>query len=93
MSFEEIAILIFVVIAIIAIVIGLIKKTLWLCIVGAIIAALFFILQPENLKTAATQITAVFDGSVDPLKRDDDFDVILEENSAANDRFDDLGLN
>ena len=69
-------------IAIIAIIvffiIGLMKKTLWMCVVAAIIAGICFFTQPDRLESFKNTVTSVFDGGVEPLK-DTRYDDIVNE--------------
>lgn len=85
-------------IAIIAIalfvVIGLIKRTLWLCIVGVVIAAFLGISQPGIIDPAVEFVSSFFGGAVDPMKDKDYIDMVGEDNfTTPNNRFDDISEN
>ena len=73
---SDILITIAIVAIVVLLVIGLIKKTLWMCIIAAVIAAVCFVTQPGKLADFKESVVDMFDGSIEPLKGDDYSDII-----------------
>ena len=66
------------IVAIIFIIIGLIKKTLWICIVATIIAAFLGISSPESISQFKDNIVSTFNQVIEPLK-DGDYSNIIND--------------
>lgn len=72
-------------------VVGLIKKLMWLCIVGGVIAAILGFTQPDVMKDMTESVSSFFGGSVDPMKDEDYEDMIGEDAQIPNQGFGDIG--
>lgn len=59
-------------VVVVALAIGLLKKTLWLCIVAIILAGGLMITQPNNLDAIKDSVSSFFDGAIDPFKTEDE---------------------
>lgn len=79
-------------IAVVFIVIGLIKKTLSMCIIAFVIAAILGVTTPESVTVIKDKIISVFDGAIEPFKDNDYSDLIGEDifNNQGN-SFEDIG--
>ena len=79
-------------IAVICIVLGLIKRTFWLCVVAGVLAAILGFSQPEVIANVQESVFSFFDGAIDPMKDDDYMDMVGEENTIPNKGFGDIGM-
>ena len=65
-------------VAIVLLVMGLIKKVLWMCVIPIILFAALFVLQPKFLEPAKDFVVEKTGGAVDQI--DGNYEDILEEN-------------
>ena len=57
--------------AVIALVWGLLKRTVWLCVVSLVLGGFLTITRPETWETITSSVTQFFDGAIDPFKTED----------------------
>ena len=65
--------------ALVAIIVGLLKKTLWICIMGLVLGATFILTQPYAVDAMKDGVNNVFDGAIDPMKDNDYSDMIGQD--------------
>jgi hypothetical protein len=70
-------------VAIIFLVIGLMKRTVWLCVVAAILAIGVGLTQPDVVEKISTSITSLFDGAIEPMEDEDYLDLISDSDTVA----------
>ena len=64
-------------VAVVLLVMGLIKKVLWMCVVPLIVFAALFVLQPKFVDKAKDAVLEKTEEAVDPFA-DDDYQDVLE---------------
>lgn len=79
-------------VAVVFIVIGVIKKTLSMCIIAFVIAAFLGITTPDSVTAIKDKIVSVFDGAIEPFKDEDYSDLIGDDIfNNLGDNFEDIG--
>ena len=59
---------------------GLLKRTMWMCVLAVIIAGALFITQPTVMEGIKESVVEFFDGAISPLENEDYSDLVDDEN-------------
>jgi hypothetical protein len=59
---------------------GLLKRTMWMCVLSLIIAGTLFITQPTVMENIKESVVEFFDGAINPLENEDYSDLVEDEN-------------
>ena len=73
---------ILIILVVIFLVVGLLKKLLWLCIVAALIGSGIMLVQPETMEEISEVVSSWLGGSIDPLK-DNDYSDLIDADTAT----------
>ena len=68
------------IVSVIILIVGFLKRTMWICVCAAIIAGFIGITQPQCVDWLKTTVTSVIDGGIEPLKDEDYVDMVGEDN-------------
>jgi hypothetical protein len=77
---------------VIILVIGLVKKVLWLCVVAAIIGCGLFVMEPNTLDNISSSVSSFFGGAISPFEDNDYSDLINDDvETTPNKTYEDIG--
>jgi hypothetical protein len=79
-------------IVIVMLIVGLIKKTLWICIVSVAIGGFLYFTEPTLIKDVSSTVSSFFSGAVNPFQDNDYSDLIDDDvETTPNKTYENLG--
>jgi cell division protein FtsW (lipid II flippase) len=90
MDLMSIIIVIAAIALVVFLVVGLIKKTFWMCAVAGVILLLFGFTQPDKLIEIKESIVEIIDTAIDPLSDDNYADIGEEAGIVDKDEMDEI---